>query len=173
MTEFRDSRLFFGTLAVLHLALAVLLGEPVVALFLCAFAVKPALNAARPRTRVRVTEKGIELRYFVRSPGLIRWDEVLDIREGRWGVTELELRDENAFRERLSRIDRMIAATNRLIYGFGPTAVSSMLLKGSKREIRESLETALDSYTLAAFRNDAVLAEPDSPSATPLEAPPS
>ena len=163
MTEFRDSRLFFGTFALIHVALAAFLSEPVTALILCAVAVKLALYAARPRTRVRVTEAGIELGYFLRSPGLIRWDDVLDIREGRWGVIELELKDENAFRERLSGIDRMIVAVNRLIYGFGPTAVSSMLLKASKREIRESLETALDSYTLAAFRDDAFLADPDSP----------
>ena len=107
----------------------------------------------RPRTRVRVTEEGIEIRYFVHPPGLIPWDEVLDIREGRW-VVELELKDAKAFRESLSPIDRRITDLNRLVYGFGPTAVSSLLLDGSKPEIRKALETALDSYTLAAFRDD-------------------
>ncbi len=160
--EFRDSGIVFGTVAILSLGLAVMVGEPVTALILCAVTAKTLFNVARPRTRVRVTDEGVELGYFVRSPGLIRWDDVRDIREGRWGVIELDLKDEKAFRERLSPLDRVIAATNRLVYGFGPTAVSAALLKGSKLEIRESLEDALDSYTLAAFRDDAVLPEPDS-----------
>lgn len=156
LAEFRDSRLFFGTIAALNAAVA-LAATPVPALFFGACAIWWARNVIAPRTRIRVTREGVELSYFVRSPGLIRWEDVVDVREGRFGTVEVELKDEDGFARRLSLPDRLVAGLNRLFYGFGPTAVSGLMVAGSRKEIHAALEAALDAYTLEASRESLLL----------------
>ncbi len=105
----------------------------------------------RRKARLRITEEGIVDEQFWYSPGLIKWDEILDIRESRWGYIEIDLADRQAYFRRLSGLAQTVRAYMRL-WGFGPAAISSWGLEASRGEIIEALETGMDSYALSMVR---------------------
>ncbi len=103
------------------------------------------------RIRLRVTEDGIVDENFWWSPGLVPWEEMLDVRATKWGLVEIDLRDKSAFFERLSPLAQLVRVKQRLS-GLGPALIVPWSLEGSKRDLLESLETGLDSSTVAAAR---------------------
>ncbi len=80
----------------------------------------------------------------------------MDVREGMWGGIEIELKDEKAFLNRLSPLAVLARAISRL-YGRGPAVINPVYFEGSRRELLEQLEAALDSFTLAAARQSDTL----------------
>ena len=173
--EVRDSRLFYaicggvaGSLAVLA-AISLAWGPAGVA-DLVALGVF-GINAAwvlhrlfRRKARLRITEQGIIDENFWYSPGLIKWDEILDVRESRWGYIEIDLADKQAYFRRLSGLAQTVRAYQRL-WGFGPAAISTWGLEASRGEIVEALETGMDSYALSMVRETDAL-EPGGVSGT-------
>jgi hypothetical protein len=105
----------------------------------------------RRKARLRITEQGIIDEQFWYSPGLIKWDEILDVRPSRWGYIEIDLADKPAYFRRLSGLAQTVRAYMRL-WGFGPAAISSWGLEASRGEIIEALETGMDSYALSMVR---------------------
>ncbi len=49
-----------------------------------------------PRPRIRLSSDGIVDKNFWYSPGLIPWEEILDVRSTRLGLIEVDLKDESA-----------------------------------------------------------------------------
>ena len=116
------------------------------------YSVWSLMRFVRPRVRVRITEDGIvDESFWWYSPGLIRWDEIVDFRTTKWGLVRIDLVDEAAFLERLSGL-KQLARIKSMLNGLGPALIVPWALEGSKRDLMETLETALDSYTLAAAR---------------------
>ena len=176
--EIRDSRAFYalwaevaGSLAVLSAAswiwgpvgLAGLVGLGVFG----AHAVWALRRLFGRRVRLRITEEGIVDENFWYSPGLIKWDEVLDVRATRWGRIEIDLLDENAFLARLSgphqvgrikQLARSARAIHTVLLGFGPASIFSWGLEASRGEIIEALEAGMDSYALSVVRQGHALA---------------
>ena len=158
LIEFRDSQAFYGSSCVGSAGLAVYSSEPWMALLLGSYSAWSFLRVVSWRVRVRVTEDGIVDETFGwYSPGLIRWEGIRDVRAGRWGGIEIELKDEKAFFYRLSPPAVLARAISRL-FGLGPAVINPLYFKGSRRELLESLEAALDSYTLDAVRQSHTLA---------------
>ena len=154
LIEIRDSKDFYGASCIGCVGLAVYFSEPWMALFLGSYSVWSFLRAVSGRVRVRVTEDGIvdeTFRWY--SPGLIRWEEIRDVREGRWGGIEIELLDEKTFLNRLSPL-AVLARTISRLYGLGPAVINPMYFEGSRRELLEPLEAAFDSSVLAAARQN-------------------
>ncbi len=160
--EIRDSRAFYALWAELAGSLAVLSGAAwawgpggfagLVGLGVFgANTVWSCLRLFRRRVRLRITEEGIVDENFWYSPGLIKWDEILDVRESRWGYIEVDLADKPAYFRRLSGLAQTVRAYQRL-WGFGPAAISSWGLEASRGEIIEALETGMDSYALSMVR---------------------
>ena len=153
--EIRDSRLFYaicsevaGSLALLS-AISWAWGPAGVAgLVGAAWALHRLFHR---KARLRITDQGIIDEQFWYSPGLIKWDEILDVRESRWGYIEIDLADKQAYFRRLSGLAQTVRAYQRL-WGFGPAAISSWGLEASRGEIIEALETGMDSYALSMVR---------------------
>lgn len=149
--ELRDSKAFWGTVAVATGALALAssgtgLGPFGLVLFggYATWAVSRLLH--RP-VRLAVNAQGIVDRTFWFSPGLIPWSEIVDVRPGRFGFIDIELRDEAAFMERLPPL-RRLARWKFALYGLGPAAMNPWPLPASRREIVEALESGLDAFIL-------------------------
>ena len=113
------------------------------------------------RVRLRITEEGVVDENFWYSPGLIKWDEILDVRVTRWGRIEIDLVDENEFLARLSgphqlgrvkQLAQSARAIHMVLLGFGPAAIASWGLEGSRAEIVEMLEAGMDRYALSVVR---------------------
>ncbi len=160
--EIRDSRAFYALWAELAGSLAVLSGAawawgPVGFAGLVGLGVFGAntvwscLRLFRRRVRLRITEGGIVDENFWYSPGLIKWDEILDVRATRWGYIKIDLADEKAYFERLSGLAEVAHAYQKL-WGLGPAAIFSWGLEASRGEIIEALETGMDSYALSVVR---------------------
>ena len=109
------------------------------------------------RTRLRITDEGIVDENFWYSPGLIKWDEILDVSAARWGAIEIDLLDANAFLARLSGLAQLYRV-KLWLKGFGPAVIIPWGLEGSRRELIEILETGMDSYALSVVRRGASLA---------------
>jgi hypothetical protein len=127
------------------------------ALLLGSYSAWSFLRVVSWRVRVRVTEDGIVDETFGwYSPGLIRWEGIRDVRAGRWGGIEIELKDQKAFFYRLSP-PAVLARALSMLFGLGPAVINPLYFKGSRRELLESLEAALDSYTLDTIRQSDTL----------------
>ncbi len=160
--EIRDSRLFYaicsevaGSLALLS-AISWAWGPAGVAglVGLGVFGANAAwalTRLFRRKARLRITEQGIIDEQFWYSPGLIKWDEILDVRESRWGYIEIDLADKQAYFRRLSGLAQTVRGYQRL-WGFGPAAIHTWGLEASKGEIIEALETGMDSHALSMVR---------------------
>jgi len=127
-----------------------------------AFSLHTAWSARRlvaPKVRLRITEEGVLDDVHWYSPGFIPWEEIYNVRKTSYGLIELDLVDDDAFRERLSFFQRMV----RLhwgFYGMGPEMVSSWPLASTKNEVFVALESGLEAFTLAAVRQGAALGPP-------------
>jgi hypothetical protein len=63
-------------------------------------AVAAALRVLRRRVRLRIAEEGIIDHTGWYSPGLIPWEDVVDVRPGPWGYVQLDLTEASSFWER-------------------------------------------------------------------------
>ena len=106
--------------------------------------------------RLRITEEGIVDRIVWPSAGLIRWEEILELRPTRWGLIEIRLRDPDAFMEQRSTLFQL-SRFKVLIRGWSPAVLFSLFLTGSRKHLLEQLESGLDAFTLTAVRQDRVL----------------
>jgi hypothetical protein len=155
--SFRDSRTFYGASCVALAAMATMSSPWPWTVLFGAQSLWAFLRFINQRVRLRVTDDGIVDETFSwYSPGLIRWEGIRDVRAGRWGGIEIELKDPKAFYYRLSPPAALSRAISRL-FGLGPAVINPSYYKASRRELLESLEAALDSYTLDTVRQSDTL----------------
>lgn len=105
------------------------------------------------QARIRVTREGIVDENFWYSPGLIPWEEILDVRVTQLGLIEVDLRDESAFWARLSPL-RQIARFKHQLFGFGPALITPWGLDGSTGEVVGLLQAGLDDHVLSTARRE-------------------
>ena len=153
--EIRDSRTFWAFYCALAGSLAALSEGwgwgPVGLLVSGTHTAYSLVRLLSRRTRLRITDEGIVDEIFWYSPGLIKWDEILDVRAARWGAIEVDLLYANAFLARLSDLAQLRRIKQRLM-GFGPAVIFPWGLGGPRRELIEMLETGMDSYALSVVR---------------------
>lgn len=162
--EIHGSRLFFGSVGLLAAVAAIACasaGQVFFATIAAAYAGWSGFRLWIKPAWVRVTTEGIVDETFWYSPGLIRWSEIIDIRETRWGLIEIDLLDETAFWERLGPL-RQLARIKYQLYGFGPASIVSWTLKGRRSDIVDRLQDGLDTFALTSFTDPEAL-EPPSP----------
>jgi hypothetical protein len=104
-----------------------------------------------------VNAVGIRDENFWYSPGLIRWDEILDVRPTRFGLIEVELRDEGAFWGRLSPLSQLPRVKLTLL-GFGPALITPWGLEGTRRGLVNLLKKELEQNLLESVRREQVAA---------------
>jgi hypothetical protein len=157
--EIYDSKAFYacwfvGTafLAVASLALPGV--GPVGLVVFGSHAVWAVTRLESPRPRIRVTPEGLIDENFWYSPGLIPWDEILDVRPTRWGLIEVDLRDEDAFWRRLPALSRLARSKMQLL-GFGPAVITPWGLNRSRAEVVGLLASGLDEHLIAEVKDDA------------------
>lgn len=152
--EIRDSRVFFGcfssAMAVLAAGFAVT-GWWLPAMIATGYAGWSGYRTLVAPVRVRVTEAGIEDRTFWYSPGLIPWDEILEVRAGSWGAIEIDLRDETSFWNELRPLARLPRMKFQLFYGLGPAAILPWMLRGARTEIVDALQEGLDTVAVRSL----------------------
>lgn len=160
--EIHGSGLFFGSVGLLA-AIAAIACASVGQVFFATIAagcagwsgfrlwIKPA--------RVRVTTEGIVDETFWYSPGLIRWSEIIDVRERRWGLIEIDLLNETTFWERLGPLSQL-ALIKYQLYGFGPALIVSWALEGRRSDIVDALQDGLDTFALTSFADPGALGPP-------------
>lgn len=154
----RDSRAFYAywCIAMTLLAVATVTGfgwGPFGLVLFGGYALWALTRLLDRRPRIRVTPEGIIDDNFWYSPGLVRWADILDVRMTRLGLIEVDLRDENAFWERLSPL-RRLARFKMQLYGFGPALITPWGLEGSGSEIVAHLQAGLDEHVLLAARSE-------------------
>ena len=166
--EIHDSRLFLGLysggMTIAAIAGALLSGwGPVLPIIFGTHALWSLRRLFDRRPRLRVSAEGIRDENFWYSPGLIRWEEIRDVRRTRFGLIEIELRDEGAFLDRLSWLQQL-PRLKFAMFGFGPALVTPWGFKGTTREVVTTLQQGLERYLLDSVRSEHSLL---SPRATP------
>jgi hypothetical protein len=164
-SEFRDSRAFFAAYG--FVAASVAIGFASAGWALAAALAVGVTGWAGYRmvatpVRVRVSESGVEDHSFWYSPGLIRWSEIVEVREGPWGAIEVDLRDEASFWEKLGPLKAIPRVKMQLFYRLGPAAIIPWSLAGSRAEVVGALQDGLDTHTLRSLTRPERL-EGDSP----------
>jgi len=159
--EIRDSVWFYASFFVASLLLAIASvvaggAGPVGAVLFGSYASWSLLRLITRRVRLRITAEGIEDTNHLGAPGLIRWEEILDVERSRWGLIEVRLHDEQAYWQRLSPFGRVAAAKMQL-FGHGPAVLNSWGLGASKRDVLEALEAGVDAHVLASARSEKAL----------------
>ena len=160
--EISDSRLFYGIYTAVLAALGIatipmgygLLGG----LFFGGYAAWTLWRLIDKRPRLFITDEGIVDRTYLWSPGLIRWDEILDFRPARWGLISVRLRDEQAFWDRLPLFAKFAAGKAQL-HGLGPAFIVGWALEASRSELLDALESGADAHALRAVKAAAALTE--------------
>jgi hypothetical protein len=114
------------------------------------------------RPRIRITADGIVDENFWYSPGLIPWEEIVDVRATGLGLIEVDLSDASAFLERLSPM-RQVARFKMQLLGFGPAVITPWGLDRSGREVVALLQDGLDEHVVLSARREgaARLADPE------------
>jgi hypothetical protein len=159
--EIHDSRLLYGSWCVgtagLAAALATVSGPgPLLAVVFGVHAVWALRRLFDGRPRIQITSEGIVDRNFWYSPGLIRWEEIIDVYSSRFGLIEVELKNEVAFWERLSPL-RQIARYKLQLLGFGPALITPWGLDRSGPEVVDLLQEGLDSHVLRSARREGMV----------------
>lgn len=159
--EIRDSRLFYVSWSVATSALAVaLVTVPGIGPFLTVLFGAHALWALRRlfdrRARIQITSEGIVDRNFWYSPGLIRWEEIIDIYSRGLGLIEVQLRDEISFWDRLSPL-RQLARYKFQLFGYGPALITSWGLERSGSVVVDMLQAGLDEHVLQSAQEGQLL----------------
>ncbi|MCG6989136.1 MAG: hypothetical protein LJF06_13285 [Gemmatimonadetes bacterium] len=119
-------------------------------------AVAAALRVLRRRVRLRITEEGIIDRTGWYSPGLIPWEDVVDVRPGPWGYVQLDLTEASSFWERQTPL-RQLHMMSAQLWGLSPATISSLGLAASRRTILRAMEVGMDRHALASLRREAEL----------------
>lgn len=159
--EIHDSRSFhvawFVGMTTLAIASAMVPGPGVImAVIFGAHALYALRRLFYRRPRIQITSEGIVDRNFWYSPGLIRWEEIIDVYSKGFGLIEVELKDEVAFWNRLSPL-RQIPRFKLQIFGFGPALITSWGLEHSGSEVVEMLQAGMDEHALHAAREERLL----------------
>jgi hypothetical protein len=159
--EIYDSRplfaAYFAGMAMAAVRCALLPGwGPILAIAFGSHALWSLRRLLHRRPRISVSEEGIRDEKFWYSPGLIPWDEVRDVRRTRFGLVELELRDEGAFWNRLSPL-RQLPRVKTTLLGFGPALVTPWGLEGSTRRVVSVIQEGLERHLLESVRSEHVL----------------
>ncbi len=156
--EIHDSRTFFVSwfvgMTTFAVALATVPGwGPLVAVVLGAHALWALRRLFDRRPRIQITSEGIVDRNFWYSPGLIRWEEIIDVYSKGLGLIEVELKDEIAFWDRLSPL-RQIPRYKLQLLGFGPTLITPWGLELSGSEVLDMLQAGLDEHVLQSAQEE-------------------
>ena len=140
-----------------------LTGHPIAVFFALVFGAH-AVGAIKQMTRsapgLRITEEGLLDNSHWWHSGLIPWDEIIDVRASRWGMIEIDLRDEQAFWQRLTPIQQLAHWKSQL-YGFSPALVVPFLLEGSRSQLVDEMQAGLDQYTLRSGAQSPALPDGD------------
>jgi len=147
-----DSRPFYALWFVVMAALAFAVGTmpglgPLIAMVFGIHALWALRRLFFRRPRVRITAEGIVDRNFWYSPGLIRWEDIIDVYSTGLGLIEVELKDEMAFWERLSPLGQMARYKLQLL-GYGPALITPWGLERSGSEVVDMLQAGLDEHVL-------------------------
>jgi len=140
-----------------------LTGHPIAFLFAVIFGAHAAgalKQLRRPGAALRITEDGLIDNSHWWFSGLIPWGEIIDIRAARWGMIEIELRDESAFWEQLTALQKLGRLKSQL-YGFGPALIVPFLLQGSRSQLVDEMQAGLDQYTLRSGAQSPALPDGD------------
>lgn len=159
--DIHDSRslyvVFFVGMTSLAIASATFSGWPVfLAIPFGVYAVWALRRLFDRRPRIQITPEGIVDRNFWYSPGLIRWEEIIDVYSKGLGLIEVELKDEIVFWERLSPL-RQMARYKRQLFGFGPALITSWGLERSGPEVVDMLQAGLDEHVLQSAQEERLL----------------
>ena len=160
--EFRDSWPFYLILLVATVALTVCsvaywpVWRPVPLFFFGSAAVGATLRVLRRRVRLRINEEGILDRTHWYSPGLIPWQDIIDVRVGRWGTIEIDLAESSSFWERQTVL-RQLHMMRAQVWGMGPAAVSPLGLSATRHTILQAMEERMSRHALASLRREAEL----------------
>ena len=154
--DIHDSRPFYASWFVGMTALAFAVGTvpglgPLLAMVFGIHAVWALSRLFARRPRIQITSEGIVDRNFWYSPGLIRWEEIIDVYSRGLGFIEVELKDETAFWERLSPL-RQIARYKFQLFGYGPALITPWGLERSGSEVVDMLQAGLDEHVLQTAR---------------------
>ncbi|NNK63993.1 MAG: hypothetical protein HKO98_12405 [Gemmatimonadetes bacterium] len=166
--EFYDSRLFFASysagMTMVAIPCALVSGwGPILAIIFGGHALWSLRRLLDRRPRLEISAVGIRDENLWYSPGMIRWEEIRDIRRTRLGLIEVELRDEGAFLDRLSPL-RQLPRVKLALFGFGPALITPWGLEGSTREVVGKLQEGLEQHLLESVRSEhAMLLEGDAP----------
>jgi len=152
--EFRDSRLFWGTITsvaggLLGVSITSWVWGPALLPVFGSYAVWALYRLLTRRARLTITAEGIVDRTFWFSPGLIPWSEVIDVRPAGIGMIDIDLKDEQVFMDRLSLLSSL-ARWKFPLLRLGPAAVNPWVLEASQGRIVEALQNGLDEYVLQA-----------------------
>jgi hypothetical protein len=160
--EFRDSWPFYLVLLVAAVALGVCSVAywprwgPVPLVVFGPGAVGAVLRFLRQRVRLRITEEGIVDRTRWYSPGLIPWEDIVDVRVGPWGLIQLELAEGSSFWERQTPL-RQVHMIRTQFWGLSPATIFPLGLSAARRTIVQAIEDGMDRHALQSLRRAAEL----------------
>lgn len=144
-----DSVLFFGGYAagmgLLTAGFLAVPGAALVAVVTGMHMVWAVLRLLWRRPRLRVTGEGVVDEHFWYSSGLLPWSAIRDIRPTKWGLIQIELRDEDAYYGALHPL-KTLGLLKMRIFGFPPALLTPWALRGSRGEIVSGLKEGLDRW---------------------------
>ncbi len=125
-------------------------------LFIFVFSVLCLVLLAFRRVRLRIDEEGVVDRFVWFSPGLIPWRQIIEVRQTRWGLIQVDLRDNAAFYEQLSPLAELQVAKLRL-WGLGPAVLRPWSLEASRSRLLQVIEDGMDAYALSELKREKAL----------------
>jgi hypothetical protein len=119
-------------------------------------AVWSLVRLAFRRVRLRIDEEGVVDRFVWFSPGIIPWRQIIEVRPTRWGLIQVDLRDNAAFYEQLSPLAELQVAKLRL-WGLGPAVLRPWSLEASRSRLLQVIEDGMDAYALSELKREKAL----------------
>jgi hypothetical protein len=110
-----------------------------------------ATRLLRRPVRLRISRDGIVDHTHLFSPGLVPWDRIVDVTPTRWGMIDIEIRDEAEFFQRASPLGRLVMGFHRVL-GLGPCLLPPWLLGMSRRHLVDVIESGMDHFALTQAR---------------------
>ena len=120
------------------------------------------MSQREPAVCIRITAEGIVDENFWYSPGLVRWEQIVEIRSTALGFIEIDLEDDQAFWETLSPL-KALARMKMQLLGYGPAFIVGWNLAGSIEDNLEAMRGGLDDFSLRAIQEAIALDSGETP----------